>query len=121
MKKAIRIKTISQWYLLRQINEYFGKEKIPDEVLRKIYHILYSKKLGKDGFIVLCLNKIRDDYIGINESLNMYPYQVFWEEEIDKITTRTKRGKVREWYISYAKICKQGTKIVVIYVPKDCD
>lgn len=50
MKKAIRIRTVSQWHLLKQLNDYLGKRKVPEEVMRKIYHILCSKELGKKVF-----------------------------------------------------------------------
>lgn len=62
MKRAVQIKTVSQWHLLKQLNDYLGKRKIPEEVMRKIYHILCSKKLGKNGFIILCLYKLKDDW-----------------------------------------------------------
>ena len=29
MKNAVRIKTMSQWYLLKQLNPYLGKKKNP--------------------------------------------------------------------------------------------
>lgn len=59
MKKAIRIRTVSQWYLLKQLNCYLGKRKFPKEVMRKIYHILSSKKLGKDGLSLCALGRYR--------------------------------------------------------------
>lgn len=120
MKKAIRIRTVSQWYLLKQLNCYLGKRKFPKEVMRKIYHILSSKKLGKDGFIALCIGKIQDDYIGIEEILDMYPYRLRLDERMDEIQIITRNGTVKNWYISYAKVCGQKTKIALIYTTKDC-
>lgn len=120
MKKAIRIRTVSQWYLLKQLNSYLGKKKIPKEVMKKIYYILCSKELGKNGFIALCMGKIRDDYMEIEEILDMYPYRLCLEERVDEIQTTVKNGTVKSWYISYAKVCGQKTRIAVIYTTKDC-
>ncbi|MDE6433966.1 MAG: hypothetical protein K2L07_07015 [Lachnospiraceae bacterium] len=117
MKKAIRIRTISQWHLLQQINNYLGKKKIPEEVMRRIYHILCSKKLGKDDFLIVCLDKIKDDYQGIEDVVGMYPNKIRVEEEMDEILTRGKKGKVRGWYVSYISLKRQ--KIQLIYTTKD--
>lgn len=114
MKKSIRIKTVSQWYLLKQLDDCFGNRKIPKEVMRRIYHILASKKLGKNGFIVLCIPKIYDDFVGLEEAADMYPYHVYWYERMDEIAVTT-RNKTKSWYISYGRVKGQNTKVAVIY------
>lgn len=116
MKKAIRIRTVSQWHLLKQLNDYLGKRKVPEEVMRKIYHILCSKELGKKGFLVLCLDKLNDDWYGIEEAVGMYPNKIKVKEDIDEILTRSRRGKFRSWYVSYIKMDSQ--KIPLIYTTK---
>lgn len=116
MKKAVRIRTVSQWHLLKQLNDYLGKRKVPEEVMRKIYHILCSKELGKKGFLVLCLDKLNDDWYGIEEAVGMYPNKIKVKEDIDEILTRSRRGKFRSWYVSYIKMDSQ--KIPLIYTTK---
>ena len=116
MKKAVRIRTVSQWRLLKQLNDYLGKRKVPEEVMRKIYYILCSKELGKKGFLVLCLDKLNDDWYGIEEAVGMYPNKIKVKEDIDEILTRSRRGKFRSWYVSYIKIGSQ--KIPLIYTTK---
>ena len=116
MKKAGRIRTVSQWRLLKQLNNYLGKRKVPEEVMRKIYYILCSKELGKKGFLVLCLDKLNDDWYGIEEAVGMYPNKIKVKEDIDEILTRSRRGKLRSWYVSYIKIGSQ--KIPLIYTTK---
>ena len=116
MKKAVRIRTVSQWRLLKQLNNYLGKRKVPEEVMRKIYYILCSKELGKKGFLVLCLDKLNDDWYGIEEAVGMYPNKIKVKEDIDEILTRSRRGKFRSWYVSYIKIDSQ--KIPLIYTTK---
>lgn len=117
MKGAIKIKTVSQWYLLMQINNYLGKRKVPKAVLRKIYYMLYSQELGKDGFIVLSLKNIKDNITGLEEIVDLYPYICNWEDKIDDIDTG-KRKQKRCWYISYANIKRQKTRIALIYATK---
>lgn len=116
MKKAVRIRTVSQWHLLKQLNDYLGKRKVPEEVMRKIHHILCSKELGKKGFLVLCLDKLNDDWYGIEEAVGMYPNKIKVKEDIDEILTRSRRGKFRSWYVSYIKMDSQ--KIPLIYTTK---
>ena len=116
MKKAVRIRTVSQWRLLKQLNNYLGKRKVPEEVMRKIYYILCSKELGKKGFLVLCLDKLNDDWYGIEEAVGMYPNKIKVKEDIDEILTRSRRGKLRSWYVSYIKMDSQ--KIPLIYTTK---
>lgn len=115
--KAIRIKTVSQLYLLKQMNPYLGKYKVPKEVIRKMFHILYSKKLGKDGFLILCLNRIEDDYYGIEDAAAVYPNKIWLEETMNVIPTRNKKGKRRDWYIAYLTVNAQ--KIQILYTTKD--
>lgn len=117
MKNAIRLKTISQWSLLNQINCYLGKWKIPKDVIKKIYYMLQSKELGKNGFVVLCLKDVKDDIIGLDEIIDLYPYRCTWDDRIDEI--RLSPGKTKKcWYISYAGIKEQKTKIAVIFNQK---
>ena len=120
MKEVIRLQTVSQWYLLKQLNDMdlLGKKSIPKEVMKKIYRMLYSKELRREDFIVLCLRKINDTYPDIEEIVNIYPYRLWLSEEIEKIQTVSSNGKGREWYISHAAVRGQNTKITIIYTTK---
>lgn len=121
MKQTIKIQTVSQWYLLKQINDngFFRKKKIPEEVMKQIFHVLYTKELGRDGFLVLCFDKVYDDYIGMDDLAGIYPYRLCLDDEIDKIKTRNEYGKVENWYITHAKVRGQRTKIQIVYTTKD--
>lgn len=116
MKNTIRIKTMSQWYLLKQLNCYLGKKRVPEEVMKKVCHILSSKELGKDDYVILCLNRIVDDFYGIEDAVGMYPNKIKLLERIDEIQTRGRKGNIRSWYVSYIKI--NGQKIQLIYTTK---
>lgn len=117
MKRAVRIRTVSQWYLLKQLNDYLGKRKIPEEVMKRIYHILCSKKFGKKGFLILCLNKLKDDYHGIEDVVGMYPNKIKVKEHMDEILTKSRKGKTKSWYVSYIEV--SGQKIQLIYTTKN--
>lgn len=121
MKKVIRIRTISQWYLLKQLNNYLGKCAVPKEVMERIFYLLYSKSLGRDGYIALCLEKIEDDYVGVEEVLDIYPHKIIIPEDIGVIPTKTKKGNIKNWYISDISVCGQKSKIILVYKAKtDC-
>ncbi|WP_125142146.1 hypothetical protein [Clostridium transplantifaecale] len=117
IKKSIRIKTVSQWYLLKQMNNdnFFGKRKIPEEVINQIFRMLYSKQLGRDGYIILCFSKVADDLMGIEDIVGLYPYRLWLDEDMDEIETRTKKGKIKHWYIAHVRVRGQRAKIAVIY------
>jgi len=87
---------MSQWYLLKQLNHYLGKKRVPGEVMRKICHILYSKELGEDGYVVLCLDRITDDFYGIEEAVGMYPNKL----ELNKIAARWPARAVAQFCFS---------------------
>lgn len=121
MKKIIRLRTVSQWHLLKQLNDYLGKHAIPKEVMKKLYYLLYSKSFGRDGYIALCLETIEDDYIGIEDALNIYPQKISIADDIGIIPTKTKKGIVKNWYVTHINVCGQNTKILLIYKTKtDC-
>ena len=119
MKKAVRIRTISQWYLLEQLNGYLGKRKIPKAVMRKIFYTLCSGEFGKGDFLVICIKKIKDDYVGLEEIVDMYPYHFIWDEKIDEICI-TRGNKDQSWYVSHARIRGQKTKVAVFYTTNSC-
>lgn len=50
----------------------------------------------------------------------MYPYKLCLDERMDEIQIITRNGSVKNWYISYAKVYGQKTKIALIYTTKDC-
>jgi len=66
--------------------------------------------------VVLCLERIADDFYGIEEAVGMYLNKLKMSERIDEIRTRGKKGKIRNWYVSYIKI--NGQKIQLIYTTK---
>ena len=77
-------------YLLKQINSCLGKREIPKEVIHRMFRIVHSGKLGKKGFLVLCLNKIEDDYYGIEEAVGMYPGRMWLDENMGTIEVKSR-------------------------------
>ncbi|NBJ83879.1 hypothetical protein D5274_19085 [bacterium 1XD42-94] len=115
--KTVRIRNISQLYLLKQINSCLGKREIPKEVIHRMFRIVHSGKLGKKGFLVLCLNKIEDDDYGIEEAVGMYPGRMWLDENMGTIEVKSGCRKKADWYIAYAKV--NGQRIYVLYQPKE--
>lgn len=120
MQQVIRIQTMSQWYLLRQLNlnGCLSRKRIPNEVMDRIYRILHNREVAGNDFIVLCFKKIRDTYLDIEAAVNLYPYRIELSEDIDVISTISPEGKKRDWYMSHVRIKGQNTKIRVIYTTK---
>ncbi len=85
----------------------------------RIYYILHAKELGKDGFIVLCLDRIKDDCLEVEDAVGMYPNKIRIEEKIDEIPIRSRKGKTKSWYITHVKMKSQ--KIQLIYTTKGQD
>lgn len=119
MKKGIKIKTLSQWHFLNQINPYLKKDAIPPEVLKRLYYLLSSKVLGKNGYAVLCIKKINDDYFGYTQLLDVYPDKLMVEDNTDKIHVTTSKGKLKPWYITYCTLRNQKIRVAFVYRPKN--
>lgn len=119
-KKTVKIQNISQWHLLRQLNSgsFLKAERIPEEVMREIYYTLKTRRLGKNGFIVLCFDFIYDDGIGIEEAAGVYPCHLYMEERLDEIQTFAK-GSTETWMVSYAEISECKKKVALIYRVKE--
>ena len=120
---SIRIKTVSQLYLLKQINKHLGNLRVPDTVIRRMFRILYSRELGKDGFIVLCLKPINDDFPGLEDVVGLYPLKLWIEDDVngtmDEIQATTHKGRIRTWYVTHARIRGQNNKIKIIHTTKE--
>lgn len=85
----------------------------------RIYYILHAKELGKDGFIVLCLDRIKDNCLEVEDAVGMYPNKIRIEEKIDEIPIRSRKGRQKSWYITHVKMKSQ--KIQLIYTTKGQD
>ena len=51
--------------MLRQVNPYMSKYKIPREILEHVEDILDKKNLGKKGYVSIILNPIKDDEVDV--------------------------------------------------------
>ena len=57
--------------MLRQVNPYMSKYKIPREILEHVEDILDKKTLGKKGYVSIILNPIKDDEVDVLDELNL--------------------------------------------------
>lgn len=113
----IKIYTKSQLVLLRKVNKLMGKYKIPKEIIRKVERILYDKKLGKNGFIAIFLEPIKNDVIQIFDTLDCYPITLELTDNltgIDIKDTKSWMTKGNEWYIDQMTV-KGGKSYVWIF------
>ena len=69
----IRINSQSQLALLRNVNPYLGKYKIPREVLHEIGRIIEFEHSMKSDSIALFLQPLKNDTIDILDELHLYP------------------------------------------------
>lgn len=51
--------------MLRQVNPYMSKYKIPREILEHVEDILDKKTLGEKGYVAIILNPIKDDEVDV--------------------------------------------------------
>ena len=67
----IAIRKRSELKMLRQINPFLTRYKIPREVLNRVEGIFSNKDLGKDGYVAIILEPINDDCSDVMEELNL--------------------------------------------------
>lgn len=78
----------SQLELLKTVNPLLKQKKIPWEVVQRAEKILKLKDLGRDGFIAILFQPIKDDISDILEELNLdssnvkIPDNNFYEIEV---------------------------------------
>lgn len=120
LKQEIRLWSMNQWHLLNQLNPYLKKRKIPDEVMKKIRHILAVYKLKKNDFIIVCMKSVDDSVIGMAEVVGINPSRLLLSEQIEEIPIKNGHRK-KHWYITQAEIKGAGIKIHIIYSIKNFD
>lgn len=108
--KTIKIFTKCQLILLRNINPFLGRYRLPQRILKKIDYILEEETLGEQGFVVIVLSPVRDDVREIEDAVNVYPLKAGFVNELEREEVQNCGGsmaKSREWFLN--KLCIQGT------------
>ena len=116
--KSIKIYTRSQLVLLRSLNRLLGRYRLPRELLKRIDYILEDKSLGRQGFVLVLLDAVKDDVREIEDAINMYPIKVEMENDVIRLEIRDggiPMTREREWYLNYVTVHKTDRRIGVIY------
>ena len=105
--------------MLRQVNPYMSKYKIPREILEHVEEILDKKTLGKKGYVSIILNPIKDDEVDVLDELNLNCNEVeIPDNNFFYIVIKGKKHpmkKKKRWY-SYDIILPENSgRIYVIY------
>ena len=77
----LKITNESEVRLLRQINCLLGKKKLPNGVLGTARRIIEKGQFTVHDCVVIFMNPIKNDTIGICDELRIYPYTVETDED----------------------------------------
>ncbi|MCM1064347.1 MAG: hypothetical protein NC420_07720 [Eubacterium sp.] len=116
--KSIKIYTKCQLVLLRNINPFLGRYKLPRRVLRKIDYILEAETLGRQGFIVVILSPVKDDIREIEDAVNVYPLEAKFDNDLDYEDVLKHSGDVakgKEWFLDKLSIQGTDSQIYVLF------
>ncbi len=116
----IKISKRSQLVMLRNMNPFLEKYKVPREVLHEIGNILEFECSGKRDYIALFLHSIKNDTAEILDELQIYPLKVKFEDDnFHHIDVKRKKHKIWSWY--EIKIESEERRIFVVYPMKKKD
>lgn len=94
----IKISEESQLVILRNLNPFLGKYKIPAEVLYKLSNILESEFHDKRDYIALFLHPLKNDTTEILDDLKIYPLKAEFSDDVFHcITVKNKKKTVWNW------------------------
>lgn len=100
--------------LLRQINCLLGKKKLPNDVLGTARRIIEKEKFTVHDCVVIFMNPIKNDTIGICDELRIYPYTVEADEDY-AVNIEVPKGTDVEWSGYMMRIKETGGRIYLIY------
>lgn len=116
----LKIINESQLELLKQINKYLGKRKLPKEALRIVRVILDKESLEIHDYIALFLKPVKDDTRGICDKIRFYPYTM-GEDKDYFCSVKVKGNSKIVWSCYMIQIKETGARIFLIYPMKKKD
>ena len=111
----------SQFELLKTMNPFLGKKKIPFEILCRVEQLLKLNNLGKEGYIAIIIQPIKDDVNDILEELNLdYNFIQIPDNNFYQIDVKGKKHpmKKRKWNSYDILLSENRGRIDVIYSMK---
>ena len=118
----IKISKKSQLVLLRNINPFLGKYKIPKKVLHKLGTIMEQEFTDRHDYIALFLEPVKNDYTDILDALQIYPMNaVLSEDNFSDIKISNKKKRMWCWCDIHIKGESQKMFAVYSIKMKDLD
>ena len=117
----IKVYTKSQLVLLRSLNTFLGKYKIPKELLEEIEHVLKNRVIGQKGFIALLPYATTGSLSEVEDVLNCYPQKLAIQGDVTDVEVQdinTWMTRKRYWYKDFFQIQGSKDKICVLYSVK---
>ena len=117
----IKVYTKSQLVLLRSLNTFLGKYKIPKELLEEIEKVLENRVIGQKGFVALLPHATTGSLSEVEDELNCYPQQLAIQGDVTDVevqNTNTWMTRKRYWYKDFFRIQGSKDKICVLYSVK---
>lgn len=110
----LKLTNESEVRLLRQINCLLGKKKLPNDVLGTARRIIEKEKFTVHDCVVIFMNPIKNDTIGICDELRIYPYTIETDEDYT-MNIKVQKGTELEWSGYMIRIKETGGRIYLIY------
>lgn len=110
----LKLTNESEVRLLRQINCLLGKKKLPNDVLGTARRIIEKEKFTVHDCVVIFMNPIKNDTIGICDELRIYPYTIETDEDYT-MDIKVPKGTELEWSGYMIRIKETGGRIYLIY------
>ena len=110
----LKLTNESEVRLLRQINGLLGKKKLPNGVLGTARTIIEREQFTVHDCVVIFMNPIKNDTIGICDELRIYPYTIETDEDYT-MDIKVKKGTELEWSGYMIRIKETGGRIYLIY------
>lgn len=115
----IEIRKKSDLKMLKQVNPYMSEYKIPRELLEHVKNILCKKNLGRDGYVAIIMNPIRDDDVDVLDELNLNRLEIeIPDNNFFYIVIKGKKHpmkKKKRWYSYDIVLPENSGRIYVSY------
>lgn len=121
----LKIQKQSQLSLLRRVNPYMGRYKIPHEILHEMGCILGNRKMSRRDYIALFIEPVKNDTMDILDGLQLYPASVkILDDEFYSIPVKgkshpMKRKRIWSWYA--IQVVKERYRVYAIFSIKKKD
>lgn len=116
--KTIKIFTKCQLILLRNINPFLGRYRLPQRILKRMDYILEEEALGEQGFLIVLLTPVRDDVREIEDAANVYPLKIEFLNDLEREDIQNSdcgMAKGKEWFLNKLSIQGTDSYIYVLY------